>query len=180
VNGISLNETRTGFLQTLVDMGVDIETLLKTKLGEPIGDVIVRAKNLIGVEVPKSRIPAMIDEIPVLAVLATQARGTTLITGAEELRVKESDRIEAVAGNLRAMGAKVKTLPDGLEITGPQKLKGARIKTFHDHRIAMAFSIAALVAEGETTIEDSEVVGVSYPDFFHHLKILSQSSSGTT
>jgi 3-phosphoshikimate 1-carboxyvinyltransferase len=109
-----------------------------------------------------------------LAVLATQAHGETRVTGAEELRVKETDRIEAIAKNLRAMGAEIETTPDGFIIQGPQKLKGANIDSFHDHRIAMAFSIAALVAEGENVIHGSECVAISYPEFFSTLSELTK------
>jgi 3-phosphoshikimate 1-carboxyvinyltransferase len=109
-----------------------------------------------------------------LAVLATQATGRTVVTGAEELRVKETDRIEAVAKNLRAMGAKIETTPDGFIIEGPQKLKGAEIDSFHDHRIAMAFSIATLVAEGSSVIHGAECCAISYPEFFTILTELTQ------
>ena len=110
-----------------------------------------------------------------LAVLATQAHGVTEVVGAEELRVKETDRLEAVAVNLRAMGCKIELRDDGFLIEGPQKLHGAQIQSFHDHRIAMAFSIAALVADGETVIHDSECVSISYPEFFSILGELASS-----
>jgi 3-phosphoshikimate 1-carboxyvinyltransferase len=119
-------------------------------------------------------VPSLIDEIPLIAVLATQAHGVTWVRGAEELRVKESDRLEAVATNLRAMGCEIEVFPDGFRIEGPQILKGAEILTFHDHRIAMAFAIAGLVAENETTILDSECVAVSYPNFFETLNQLTK------
>ncbi|MCB0393434.1 MAG: 3-phosphoshikimate 1-carboxyvinyltransferase [Bdellovibrionales bacterium] len=173
VKGVSLNPTRTGFIQTLKEMGAQVDATITSKMGEPIGDVRTRFGTLKGVTVPESRIPSMIDEIPMLAILATQAQGVTKVTGAEELRVKESDRIESVASNLRAMGIQIETLEDGFVIEGPQKLRASEIVTHHDHRIAMAFAIAGLVAEGETVIHDSEVCGVSYPEFFKHLEQLS-------
>ena len=108
-----------------------------------------------------------------LAVLASQAQGESSVSGAEELRVKESDRLEALAINLRAMGVVIDLRKDGFVIEGPQKLKGCILESFHDHRIAMAFSIAGLVAQGETTILDAECVGISYPAFFSTLRKLS-------
>ena len=113
-----------------------------------------------------------IDEIPMLAVIATQAIGKTIIKGARELRVKESDRIKAIVINLRKMGASVEEFEDGLTITGPTKLKGANINTFKDHRIAMAFTIAGLVAEGNTILDDYDCVNISFPDFFNKIKML--------
>jgi 3-phosphoshikimate 1-carboxyvinyltransferase len=124
-------------------------------------------------QITPDEVPELVDEIPVITVLATQAHGTTEIRGAEELRVKESDRIEATAAGLRAMGAEVETLPDGFRITGPQKLRGAAIESHDDHRIAMAFSIASLIASGETEIRGIECVGISYPNFFDTLRELT-------
>jgi 3-phosphoshikimate 1-carboxyvinyltransferase len=174
MENISLNPTRIGFIEVLKRMGASITMEMKTETPEPIGVVRVVSANLRGVQVTKEEIPSLIDELPLLAVLATQIHGVTEVHGAEELRVKESDRIEAVAVNLRAMGAVIETFEDGFKIIGPQKLHGAEIKTFHDHRIAMAFSIAGLVADGETIIHDAECCAVSYPDFFEDLKKLTE------
>ncbi len=174
LKNISLNPTRTGFIKVLERMGVIIETEVTETIPEPVGNIRIRSGKLRGVTVAEAEVPSLIDELPMLAVLATQAHGKTVVTGAEELRVKETDRIEAVAKNLRAMGAKIETTPDGFIIEGPQKLKGARIDSFHDHRIAMAFSIAALVADGENVIHGSECVGISYPEFFTILAELTQ------
>ena len=121
--------------------------------------------------------PSLIDEIPVLAVLASQAKGQTEVKGASELRVKESDRLEAVAKNLMAMGIKIEMRQDGFLINGPQKLRSSEIESFHDHRIAMAFTIAGLVADGTTTIKDSECVGISYPEFYSTLENLTRARS---
>jgi 3-phosphoshikimate 1-carboxyvinyltransferase len=143
---------------------------------EPIGTIRVTgmsAGKLRGIKISKEEVPTLIDELPMLAVLATQAQGVTEVEGAEELRVKETDRIEAVAVNLRAMGAQIEVRPDGYRIEGPQKLHGAQINSFHDHRIAMAFSIAGLIAQGETEIQHPECVGISYPAFFDTLKDLT-------
>jgi 3-phosphoshikimate 1-carboxyvinyltransferase len=174
MENISLNPTRTGFLRTLQKMGADIQIELTSESPEPVGRVHARYRELRGIHVRKSDIPSMIDEIPLLAVLATQAQGVTEVEGAEELRIKESDRLEAIALNLRAMGAEIEVRPDGFRIEGPQKLKGAEVESFHDHRIAMAFSIATLVASGPSEILGSECVGISYPDFFKTLTELTK------
>lgn len=174
LKNISLNPTRTGFIRVLERMGVVIETDLTETIPEPIGNIRIKPGPLKGVTVEEAEVPSLIDELPMLAVLATQAHGVTRVTGAEELRVKETDRIEAVAQNLRAMGAVIETTPDGFIIEGPQKLKGAEINSFHDHRIAMAFSIAALVADGENLIHGSECVAISYPEFYSILAELTR------
>lgn len=174
LKNISLNPTRTGFIRVLERMGVQIETVVTETIPEPIGNIRIRPGTLKGVTVEEAEVPSLIDELPMLAVLATQATGRTVVTGAEELRVKETDRIEAVAKNLRAMGAKIETTPDGFIIEGPQKLKGAEIDSFHDHRIAMAFSIATLVADSESVIHGSECVAISYPQFYSILAELTQ------
>jgi 3-phosphoshikimate 1-carboxyvinyltransferase len=175
MENISLNPTRIGFIYALQRMGAEIETEITNASPEPVGNIRVSFAGLKGGSIHKDEVPSLIDEIPLIAVLATQANGVTEVRGAEELRVKESDRIEAVATNLRAMGIEIEVYPDGFKIQGPQKLKGADIQTFHDHRIAMAFTIAGLVADGETVIHDSECVAVSYPDFYDALKELTQA-----
>ena len=174
MENVSLNPTRIGFIYALKRMGAKIETEITTELPEPVGKIRVSFAGLKGGSINKDEVPSLIDEIPLIAVLATQAIGITEVRGAEELRVKESDRIEAVATNLRAMGCEIEVFHDGFKIEGPQKLTGAEIKTFHDHRIAMAFTIAGLVADGETVIHDSECVAVSYPNFYETLKELTQ------
>ncbi len=174
LKNISMNNTRIGFFRVLERMGAKLETNITETNPEPIGDIVIRHGQLNGVTITPAEIPTLIDELPMLAVLATQAHGITRVSGAEELRVKETDRIEAVARNLRAMGAKIETTPDGFIIEGPQKLRGAKIESFHDHRIAMAFSIAALVAEGDCLIQGSECVSISYPEFFSTLAELTQ------
>jgi 3-phosphoshikimate 1-carboxyvinyltransferase len=174
MENISLNPSRTGFAEALKRMGGKIETELAIRDPEPMGWFRASHGELKGIHIIPDDVPSLIDELPLLAVLATQAHGRTLVEGAEELRVKESDRIEATAAGLRAMGAEIEVRKDGFVIEGPQKLKGAVIESFHDHRIAMAFSIAALVAMGETTIKDAECVGISYPDFYQTLRKLSQ------
>jgi 3-phosphoshikimate 1-carboxyvinyltransferase len=167
---ISLNPTRIGFMRALERMGarVAVETVIPEP--EPVGRVRVAPGRLQGIRVTREEVPSLIDEIPLLAVIASQAEGVTEVEGAEELRVKESDRLEAVATNLRAMGAAIETRPDGFRIEGPQPLRGAAVESFHDHRIAMAFSVAGLVADGETRVRDAECVGISYPEFYAHLR----------
>ncbi len=170
LNDVSLNPSRIGFVHALRRMGARIETQLLEERPEDIGTIRIASASLKATSVQEEEVPALIDEIPLLAVLATQAQGRTEVRGARELRVKESDRIEAVAQNLRAMGAQVETFEDGFAIVGPQKLKGARIDSMDDHRIAMAFSIAGLVAEGPTEIIGTECVDISFPGFYESLK----------
>ncbi len=183
---VSLNPTRLGFLRTLISMGAQIEiqsTVSKSESmvsrsgslasgPEPMGDLYIRSAELSAKEIDVSEIPLMIDELPLLGVVATQAKGTTVVRGAEELRKKESDRIEGLAKNLRAMGGRMEVFPDGFAIEGPTKLQGATIIPEGDHRLAMAFSIAALVAKGITTIHEAECVSVSYPNFYQDLQKL--------
>ena len=171
---VSLNPSRIGFFRALERMGAKVTSVIMEEKPEPIGKMTARTSRLRGITIVPAEVPSLIDELPMLAVLATQAHGTTEVTGAEELRVKETDRIEAVAKNLRAMGAKIETRPDGFVIEGPQLLHGAEIDSFHDHRIAMAFSIATLVASSPSTIQGAECVGISYPAFFKTLNELSK------
>lgn len=175
LENVLLNPTRNGFIEVLRRMGAEIETKIVSLSPEPVGTVKVRSAKLGPATVVGEEVPALIDELPLVAVLATYAHGCTAIRGAEELRVKESDRIETVAANLTAMGARVQTLPDGLLIDGPQPLHGARIETHGDHRIAMSFAIAALGASGATEIENAECAAVSYPEFYATLQALTAS-----
>ncbi|MDZ7393288.1 MAG: 3-phosphoshikimate 1-carboxyvinyltransferase [candidate division KSB1 bacterium] len=172
VLGVGVNPTRTGALDVLRAMGARITVHNERGEGEPVADVLVEGAPLRAAEVDGSLVPRLIDELPVLAVVATQARGLTRIRGAKELRVKESDRIRAVAANLRAMGAQVEELEDGLSIPGPQQLRGASLESFGDHRIAMSFAVAALVAKGPTVIRSAECVDISFPGFFAFLEAL--------
>lgn len=176
INDLSINPSRTGifdvFLETGIPCVIDEE---REELGEPVADIVVAApfEKKRAFSISGDLVPRLIDEIPVLAVLATQCEGTSIVQDAKELRVKESDRIELVASGLRAMGATVETFEDGMAITGPTKLQGAIIDAHHDHRIAMAFSVAGLVASGETTIEGAEAIFTSFPGFEDELKRLS-------
>lgn len=167
IKNVGINSTRAGILKVCEDMGGDIQLLNKrTEGGEPIADILVRTSKLHGTTIEGDIIPTLIDEIPMIAVMAAMAEGTTIIKDAAELKVKETDRIETTTDNLKAMGCRVTPTPDGMIIHGGRPLHGAKIHTLLDHRIAMAFSIAALVADGTTKILDSHCVDVSYPTFY--------------
>jgi len=170
LKSISGNNTRLGIFSILKKMGA---TILKSNprniLGEKIIDITVQNKTLNGISISKDQIPSIIDEIPIIAIVASQAKGKTKITGAKELRFKESDRISSVVLNLKNMGADITELEDGMIINGPKKLKGTFIKTYHDHRIAMAFEIASLVANGNNELDSIDCVDISYPEFFKTL-----------
>jgi len=172
IKNVGINPTRTGLLDVLKLMGAEIELKnVRDVSGEPVADIHCKsAENLKAMDISKEQIPALIDEFPILCIAATQADGTTTIRGAEELRVKESDRIKAMAEGLRKMGVEVKEFNDGLSIKGNAKLKGALIESYKDHRIAMAFSIASLIASGKTTITGTSSVNISFPGFFEILK----------
>lgn len=173
---VGLNPTRDAIITVLRRMGADIRISNRTDCGEPFGDITVCApQQLTATEVLKAEIPNLIDEIPVLAVAAAFAKGTTRIRNAAELRVKESDRIATVVGNLRAMGAQVEEFPDGMEITGGAPLHGATMDCFGDHRIAMSFLMAGLNADGETTLLNCHSINTSYPGFEEHLRSLTQA-----
>jgi 3-phosphoshikimate 1-carboxyvinyltransferase len=166
VRGLGLNNTRTGLLGVLVRMGAQVrEAIEDVDQIEPRGIAEVTGAPLKGTVIQGKEIPQLIDELPVIAVAGALANGTTIIRHAQELRVKETDRIAAIAHNLRGMGAQVIELNDGLEIHGPAPLRGARLAGFGDHRIAMAFAIAGLFADGETVIQDADCVRGSYPGF---------------
>ena len=181
VKNVGLNETRTGVLAVLVRMGAAIREVIDEPQAEPIGVVEIQGARLKGTEIKGAEIPNVIDEIPILAVAAALAHGKTVISDASELRVKETDRLAAVAMNLRLMGAQVAETEDGLEIIGGTPLHGARLDSFGDHRIAMAFAVAGMFAEGETTITGTECVNTSYPHFYATLeKLLKQPTEAQT
>lgn len=172
VTGVGLNDTRTGVLAVLVRMGAHVREIIEVEEGEPYGEIELQGVDLKGTIIHGKEIPNVIDELPILAVAGALAQGTTVIADAAELRVKETDRLSAIATNLRAMGVTVNENPDGLEIFGGTPLKGAQLSSFGDHRIAMAFAIAGLFAEGETTIDGVECVATSYPGFYETLQRL--------
>ena len=173
IQNVGINPTRAGILKVCQDMGADIEyTNKKNAGGEPTADLLVRNSQLKGITIEGDIIPTLIDEIPIIAILAAFANGTTIIKDAAELKVKETNRIDTVTENLRAMGGRITPTDDGMIIEGGSQLHGAAIKSYLDHRIAMAFAIAGLAAGGETVIRDSECVDVSYPGFYETLHTL--------
>lgn len=174
VKNVGINPTRAGFLEVCRKMGADIGYLNRqSQGGEETADLLVTPKPLTGTVIEGAVIPSLIDEIPILAVMAAFAEGTTVIRDAAELKVKETNRIQTVTENLIAMGAEIIPTEDGMIIHGTGALKGTQIQSHLDHRIAMAFSVAALAAEGTTTILDSQCVDISYPGFFAQLMDLS-------
>ena len=178
VKKVGLNPTRTGILSVLLRMGAHVHEVIEdTEQIEPTGTVEVLGARLHGTTIEGREIPNVIDEIPILAVLGALANGQTIIRNAAELRVKETDRLTAIATNLRAMGAQVEEQPDGLVITGGRPLHGARLPSYGDHRIAMSFAVAGLFAEGETVIEDCACIETSYPGFAEALEQIVTSST---
>lgn len=174
IKNVGTNFTRAGFLKVCEAMGADVTLVNKTiEGGEPRADILARSSALKGTVIEGELIPTLIDEIPILAVMAALAEGTTVIRDAAELKVKETNRIDTVTAGLAAMGAHVTPTEDGMIIEGASCLTGARIQSHLDHRIAMAFAVAGLAAQGETFIEDSQCVDVSYPEFFQTLEQLS-------
>ena len=170
VKNVGINPTRDGIIRVCQSMGADITILNeKTNGGEPVADILVRHSNLKAVTIEGDLIPTLIDEIPMIAVMACFAQGTTIIKDAAELKVKESDRIAVMVENLSRMGAKIIATEDGMIIEGGHPLHGAEIDSHLDHRIAMSFAIAALASEGETTIKDADCVKISYPNFYEDL-----------
>jgi 3-phosphoshikimate 1-carboxyvinyltransferase len=167
IKNVGVNPTRIGYLSALKKMGLNFRIKNKRFFGkEPVADVFIQKNILKAAKFTKKDIPSMIDEIPLLALCATQAKGKTTIRGAEELKYKECDRLEATCSQLKKMGAKIRKLEDGFEILGPTQLKGAKLKGFDDHRIIMMLSLAALIANGTTIIDDVSAVSISFPDFF--------------
>ena len=170
LRGIGLNPTRTGFLTALQKMGADITIRNKKKAVEPYGDIRVKFKPLTAVVIKKEDVPLLIDEVPILAVLASQAKGTTVIKGLGELRVKETDRILSMTKNLKLMGADINAEGDALIINGRRKrFQRATLDSYEDHRTAMSMAVASLFADGDCTIKDTDCVSTSFPEFFELL-----------
>jgi 3-phosphoshikimate 1-carboxyvinyltransferase len=175
IQDLLMNPTRARLLDILILMGIGISvTQIEEQHGELRGTVKVEGRELRGITIAGADAAALIDEIPVLAAIAPYTTGGVEIRDARELRVKESDRIAAIAANLRAMGAQVEEREDGVKIAGGQQLRGAEIDSLGDHRIAMAFAVAALRAEGETQIRGAEAAVISYPGFFDALERVVQ------
>lgn len=175
LNNIGVNSTRTGFLEAVKAMGGKIEIVDLRHYGyEPVADLIIETSSLKGIEISGEWIPKIIDELPLLAIIATQAEGTTIVKDAQELRVKETDRIATIASELRKAGVEIEELEDGFVITGKQKIHGGMVSTHGDHRIGMAMAIAGLIAKKSVTIQNSEAINISYPDFFNDLSKISK------
>jgi 3-phosphoshikimate 1-carboxyvinyltransferase len=175
IENVGINPSRTGILDVVDRMGGKIEPINERVVNEePVADLLVTYSELQGIEISGDIIPRLIDEIPVIAVMATQAGGRTVIKDAEELKVKETDRIATVVSELSKLGAKIIATEDGMIIEGPTPLKGAVIDSFGDHRIGMAMAIAGLAAEGETLIENDDAILVSFPGFPDVLQSISK------
>jgi 3-phosphoshikimate 1-carboxyvinyltransferase len=175
IEGVGLNPTRSALLDFLVSIGADLDIRdLRMQAGEPVGDLEVRHARIRGGVIEKELAAALIDEIPVLAVLGAASEEGLVVRDAAELRVKETDRIATVAENLGRMGVSVEVFPDGLRVPGRQRFHGAEFDSFGDHRIAMAFAVAALAASGESTILAPEAASVSFPDFYRILAEIAQ------
>lgn len=174
IKNVGLNETRTGIIDVVKSMNGNIEIFNKRLVGgEIVGDILVKyTENLCQTTIDKSIIPRLIDEIPIIAILASQAEGTTIIKDAKELKVKESNRIKAIVENLKNMNCDIEELEDGMIIKGKSKLKASYIKTYNDHRIAMAFSIANLICEGEIKLDNKNCVDISFPGYYDLLNKL--------
>ncbi len=176
IKNVGVNPTRDGILRVVKDMGADITLLNENReSGEPVADLLVRHSVLHGTTIGGALIPTLIDELPVIAALACFANGTTVIQDAQELKVKESNRIDVMVENLRAMGARITGTEDGMIIEGGHPLHGAVIDSRLDHRIAMTFAVTALAADGETTIQDADCVRISYPGFYEDLYQLTKA-----
>ena len=170
VRDVLLNPTRLGFVHVLRRMGAHIEIEAHREHPEPVGTIFARSSSLHATTIEAHEVPSVIDELPLLALAATQAEGTTVIRGAAELRVKESDRIDAVARALQAMGVRIETFEDGFTVEGPQPLAAAVIDPRRDHRIAMTAAVAGLISRGEVRVSDAGCAGVSFPGFYTQLQ----------
>ncbi len=165
VRGVGVNPTRTGALDVLQAMGADLTIAAAPTGAEPTADVTVRGSRLRGTSIGGGLVPRTIDEIPILAVAAACADGVTEVRDAAELRVKESDRIRALGVELAKMGVEIEERADGFRIRGGRRLRGARVASWGDHRLAMALVVAGLVADGDTVVEGIDCIGTSYPEF---------------
>ena len=175
LRNVGTNPTRTGVIDALRSMGASIQMENVVEgMSEPAADIVVESSDLRGVEIEGETIPRVIDELPALALAAARAKGTTVIRHAEELRVKESDRIAATVAGLVRLGANAEETPDGMVIRGGARLRGAAVESFGDHRIAMTMGIAGTIADGETTIEGADAADVSYPAFWETLDLVSE------
>jgi len=171
LENVGINPTRDGIIEVLQNMGASISLMPnEDSQSEPTATITIETSVLKGTTIEGDIIPRLIDEIPILALLATQANGKTIIKDAEELKVKETDRITAVVDELKKLGASIEATEDGMIIEGPTPLQGARLKTYGDHRIGMMGAVAALITDGPVTLDDAECIAVSYPSFFEHIE----------
>lgn len=176
IKDVGINPTRDGILKVCADMGADIQLLNKREYGkEPVVDILVKHSELKATVIEGALIPTLIDELPMLAVMAAFAQGTTVIRDAQELKVKESNRLDIIVQHLSAMGADIIPTEDGMEIHGGKPLKGAVLDSYMDHRIAMSFAVAGMAADGETEILNASCVDISYPEFYRDMAAISAS-----
>ncbi len=174
IKDVGVNPTRSGIIDILLEMGANLSIEnQREEGGEPIADLVIESSKLSGMEISGDMIPRAIDELPLLAVAAAVAQGTTIIRGAGELRAKETDRITTTMAELSRLGANIEELPDGMIITGGAPLEGRDCLSHNDHRLAMALGVAGLIARGETTIHESEAVDISYPSFWQDMELLT-------
>jgi 3-phosphoshikimate 1-carboxyvinyltransferase len=176
LRGVGVNPTRLGVVEVLIQMGARIDQLnWFSQANEPRADLVVQTSELSAVTIDGDIVPRLIDELPIVAVAATQAEGVTIVKGARELRIKETDRIAAITSELSKMGAAVEEQEDGFIVTGPCQLRGAVVSSFGDHRMAMALAVAGLVAQGRTVVTGSECIDVSFPGFEQVLRSVAQT-----
>lgn len=175
LENVGINPTRDGVIEVLRNMGASMTVVPnEDDQSEPTATITIETSTLKGTIIEGDIIPRLIDEIPILALLATQAHGTTIIKDAEELKVKETDRITAVVDELQKLGARIEATEDGMVIEGPTPLQGASLKTYGDHRIGMMGAVAALITNGAVTLDDAECIAVSYPSFFEHVEAVKK------
>ncbi|MFC7783550.1 3-phosphoshikimate 1-carboxyvinyltransferase [Rossellomorea sp. GCM10028870] len=172
LKNVGLNETRVGIVEVMKQMGASIEIMESSKDGEPIGDILVESSDLTGIEIGGDLIPSLIDEIPVIALLASQAKGKTTIKDAEELKVKETNRIDAIVQELGKLGADIQGTEDGMIIEGKTPLHGGEVHSWGDHRIGMTLAVASLITDSDVYLEGAGAVNISYPAFFEHINHL--------
>jgi 3-phosphoshikimate 1-carboxyvinyltransferase len=175
IRGVGVNPTRTGIIDILRLMGGDIKLLNQREVsGEPVADILVKSSELCGIEIAGDLVPRAIDEFPVISVAAAMAAGRTVVRDARELRVKETDRIKAMADNLRLAGVKVEESEDGMTVYGAEKFKAFNADSCGDHRIAMSMLVAGLAADGSCTVDDTDCIATSFPNFFNLLEQVSR------
>ncbi len=176
IESVGVNPTRTGIIKVIEDMGGDIAVLNKRSLsGEPVGDIRVRGKILKNIPIARERIPSLIDELPIIAVLASQARGDMEVSGAAELKVKESDRIAAMVQEMGKLGVKIEETPEGMKIYGEQVILGGKAYSHKDHRIAMSIVIAGLLSKEGVSLSGEECIDISFPEFFKKIQALREA-----